>query len=410
MTEFQRLSLHVPEPAVRPGGTPDFSNVSIAKAGAVARPPVDSAPEDIRDLAYSIIRVLNREGEAVGPWAGFLSDDELLTGLRHMMKLRTFDARMLMAQRQGKTSFYMQHLGEEAVSCAFRKALRNGDMNFPTYRQAGLLIADDYPMEEMMNQIFSNESDPLRGRQLPVMYSSREHGFFTISGNLSTQYVQAVGWAMASAIKNDTKIAAAWIGDGSTAESDFHSALVFASTYKAPVILNIVNNQWAISTFQGIARGGSGTFAARGLGFGIPALRVDGNDYLAVHAVSLWAAERARRNLGPTLIEYVTYRVGAHSTSDDPSAYRPKTESEAWPLGDPVLRLKKHLIAKGAWSESRHVQAEAEILDEVLDAQKRAEAHGTLHAGGKPSVRDIFDGVYADMPAHIRRQRQEAGY
>ncbi|EHS54084.1 dehydrogenase E1 component [Rhizobium sp. PDO1-076] len=410
MTEFQRLSLHVPEPAVRPGGAPDFSNVTIAKAGAVARPEVDAAPEDIRDLAYSIIRVLNREGEAVGPWAGTLSDDELLSGLRHMMKLRAFDARMLMAQRQGKTSFYMQHLGEEAVSCAFRKALRKGDMNFPTYRQAGLLIADDYPMEEMMNQIFSNENDPLRGRQLPVMYSSREHDFFTISGNLSTQYVQAVGWAMASAIKNDTKIAAAWIGDGSTAESDFHSALVFASTYKAPVILNIVNNQWAISTFQGIARGGSGTFAARGLGFGIPALRVDGNDYLAVHAVSLWAAERARRNLGPTLIEYVTYRVGAHSTSDDPSAYRPKTESEAWPLGDPVLRLKKHLIVKGAWSESRHVQAEAEILDEVIDAQKRAEAHGTLHAGGKPSVRDIFDGVYADMPAHIRRQRQEAGY
>ncbi len=135
-----------------------------------------------------------------------------------MMKLRAFDARMLMAQRRGKTSFYMQHLGEEAVSCAFRKALQKGDMNFPTYRQAGLLIADGYPMVEMMNQIYSNEADPLHGRQLPIMYSSKEHGFFTISGNLATQYVQAVGWAMASAIKNDTKIAAAWIGDGSTAE------------------------------------------------------------------------------------------------------------------------------------------------------------------------------------------------
>ena len=193
---------------------------------------------------------------------------------------------MLMAQRQGKTSFYMQHMGEEAVSCAFRKALRPGDMNFPTYRQAGLLIAAGYPLVDMMCQIYSNELDPLKGRQMPVLYSSKEHGFFSVSGNLATQYIQAVGWAMASAIKNDTKIAAAWIGDGSTAESDFHAALVFASTYKAPVILNIVNNQWAISTFQGIARGGSGTFAARGLGFGIPALRVDGNDYLAVHAVA----------------------------------------------------------------------------------------------------------------------------
>jgi len=403
------LRLHVPEPEVRPGGTPDFSSVKIAPAGSVRRPEVDTNPEDIRDLAYSIIRVLNRQGEAVGPWAGLLSDEELIEGLRHMMTLRTFDARMLMAQRQGKTSFYMQHMGEEAVSCAFRRALQPSDMNFPTYRQAGLLIAGGYPMVDMMNQIFSNDADPLKGRQLPVMYSSKEHGFFSISGNLGTQFVQAVGWAMASAIKNDTRIAAGWIGDGSTAESDFHAALAFASTYRAPVVLNIVNNQWAISTFQGIARGGSGTFAARGLGFGLPSLRVDGNDYLAVHAVASWAAERARRNLGPTLIEYVTYRVGAHSTSDDPSAYRPKTESDAWPLGDPVIRLKNHLIRKGVWSEERQKQTEAEILDTVISAQKEAERHGTLHAGGKPSARDMFEGVYAEMPPHLRRQRQQAG-
>jgi 2-oxoisovalerate dehydrogenase E1 component alpha subunit len=409
MTDDAPLTLHVPEPEVRPGGTPDFSDVQIPKAGSVARPEVDVGPEAIRDLAYSIIRVLNRDGEAVGPWAGFLSDDELLAGLRDMMTLRTFDARMLMAQRQGKTSFYMQHMGEEAISCAVRKAIDPGDMNFPTYRQAGLLIASGYPLVDMMCQIFSNERDPLKGRQLPVLYSSREHGFFTISGNLATQYIEAVGWAMASAIKNDNRIAVAWIGDGSTAESDFHAALVFASTYKAPVMLNIVNNQWAISTFQGIARGGSGTFAARGLGFGIPALRVDGNDYPAVYAVAKWAAERARRNLGPTLIEYVTYRVGAHSTSDDPSAYRPKTESDAWPLGDPVIRLKNHLIVRGAWSEERHRQAEAEILDTVIAAQKEAESHGTLHSGGKPSVRDMFEGVYAQMPPHLRRQRQQAG-
>src|SRR5690606_26545428 len=245
--------------------------------------------------------------------------------------------------------------------------------------QAGLLIAGSYPMVEMMNQIYSNEADPLKGRQLPIMYSAKDHGFFSISGNLGTQFIQAVGWAMASAIKNDTKIAAAWIGDGSTAESDFHAALVFASTYRAPIILNIVNNQWAISTFQGIARGGSGTFAARGLGFGIPALRVDGNDYLAVHAVAKWAAERARGGLGPTLVEHVTYRVGAHSTSDEPSAYRPKTESDAWPLGDPVIRLKNHLVHLGIWSDQRHVQAEAEIMDMVIAAQKEAEKNGTLH-------------------------------
>jgi 2-oxoisovalerate dehydrogenase E1 component alpha subunit len=409
MNDYAPLTLHVPEPAVRPGDSPDFSNVQIPKAGSVARPEVDADPEAIRDLAFSVIRVLNRTGEAVGPWSGLLSDDELLAGLRDMMTLRSFDARMQMAQRQGKTSFYMQHMGEEAISCAFRKALLPGDMNFPTYRQAGLLIAGGYPLVEMMCQIYSNERDPLKGRQLPVLYSAKDHGFFSISGNLTTQYIQAVGWAMASAIKNDTKIAVGWVGDGSTAESDFHAALVFASTYKAPVVLNIVNNQWAISTFQGIARGGSGTFAARGLGFGIASLRVDGNDYLAVHAVAKWAVERARRNLGPTLIEHVTYRVGAHSTSDDPSAYRPKAESDVWPLGDPVIRLKNHLIVRGAWSEERHKQAEAEIADAVIAAQKEAERHGTLHSGGKPSVRDMFEGVFADMPPHLRRQRQQAG-
>ena len=409
MQETPKLRFHVPEPEVRPGDQPDFSNVKIPRAGTVPRPEVDADPRDIRDLAYSIIRVLNRDGEAVGPWAGSLTPDELLEGLRHMMTLRAFDARMQTAQRQGKTSFYMQHMGEEAVSCAFRRALDDSDMNFPTYRQAGLLIAGGYPMVDMMNQIYSNEADPLKGRQLPVLYSSKDYGFFSVSGNLGTQFIQAVGWAMASAIKGDTRIAAGWIGDGSTAESDFHAALVFASTYKAPVVLNIVNNQWAISTFQGIARGGSGTFAARGLGFGIPALRVDGNDYLAVHAVAKWAVERARRNLGPTLVEYVTYRVGAHSTSDDPSAYRPKTESDAWPLGDPVIRLKNHLIKLGAWSEERHVQAEAEVKDAVIAAQKEAEKHGTLHAGGKPSARDMFEGVYAELPPHLRRQRQKAG-
>ena len=408
--EERRLTLNVPEPEFRPGDTPDFTNAAIPRAGTVRRPPVDVDPEEIRDLAFTIIRVLNRKGEAVGEWAENIDPDELRKGLRDMLTLRAYDARMLKAQRQGKTSFYMQHLGEEAVSCAFQPALNPGDMNFPTYRQAGLLVSGGYPLLDMMCQVFSNDADKARGRQLPVMYSSKEFGFFSISGNLATQYIQAVGWAMGSAIRGDTKIATAWIGEGATAENDFHAALVFASTYKAPVVLNIVNNQWAISTFQGIARGGSGTFAARGLGFGIPSLRVDGNYYLAVRAVAKWATERARRNLGPTLVEYVTYRAGGHSTSDDPSAYRAKEESNAWPLGDPVLRLKGHLVAIGEWSDERHTQAEAEAHDIVRSAQREAEAIGTLTSGRQPSPRDMFEDVYAEMPPHLARQRQESGF
>ncbi|HXT09105.1 MAG TPA: thiamine pyrophosphate-dependent enzyme [Roseiarcus sp.] len=409
MPSAVRLSLHVPEPSVRPGGRPDFSHVGFAPAGQARRPPIDADPADIRDLAYSLIRVLDDEGEAVGPWAAALSPAELRQGLRDMMLTRAYDARMLLSQRQGKTSFYIQSLGEEAVACAQRKALQPGDMCFPTYRQQGLLIAAGWPLVDMMNSVFSNEKDRLKGRQLPGLYSVREAGFFTVSGNLGTQYPQAVGWAMASAIAGDAHIASAWIGDGATAESDFHAALVFASVYRAPVILNVVNNQWAISSYQGIAGGESVKFAARGHGFGIASLRADGNDYLAVHAVSAWAAERARANLGPTLIEWVTYRAAAHSTSDDPSKYRPRDEAAAWPLGDPVQRLKLHLIAKGEWSEERQQQMRAEVDAEVLEAARQAESHGTLHDGPTPSPASMFEDVYKEMPRHLREQRQQLG-
>jgi 2-oxoisovalerate dehydrogenase E1 component alpha subunit len=409
MTSAARLSLHVPEPTVRPGARPDFSHAGVAAAGEVRRPPIDVSPSDIRDLAYTMIRVLDDDGEAVGEWAGALDPDEKRKGLRDMMLTRAFDARMLLSQRQGKTSFYITCLGEEAIACAHRKALAEGDMCFPTYRQQGLLIALGWPIVDMMCEIFSNEKDHLKGRQLPGLYSFRKAGFFTVSGNLGTQYPHAVGWAMASAISGDTHIASGWIGEGATAESDFHSALVFASVYQPPVILNVVNNQWAISSYQGIAGGESARFAARAHGFGIPSLRVDGNDYLAVHAASLWAIERARANLGPTLIEWVTYRAGAHSTSDDPSKYRPKDEWAAWPLGDPVERLKLHLIRAGAWSEERQKQMQAEVDAEILDAAKEAESHGTLHDGPKPSAATMFEQVYKEMPRHLREQRQQLG-
>ena len=186
-------------------------------------------------MRKQLVRVLDDDGQAVGEWVPDLSADEKLAGLRDMMTVRSFDARMLRAHRQGKISFYMQSLGEEAIACAQQRALRPGDMHFPTYRQQGLLISSGYPIVEMMNQILSNEMDPLKGRQLPVLYSSKAHGFFSISGNLATQYIQAVGWAMASALRGGTEIASAWIGEGASAESDFHAALVFASTYQAPV-------------------------------------------------------------------------------------------------------------------------------------------------------------------------------
>ena len=409
MSQGNPLSLHVPEPTGRPGCKTDFSYLQLSAAGEVRRPNVDVQFGDTADLVSSLIRVLDDDGNAVGPWAPELSAEQMRFGLRTMMKTRIFDARMVIGQRQKKMSFYMTSLGEEAIGTAQALALKDGDMCFPTYRQQSLLMAREYPMVDMICQLLSNERDPMKGRQLPVMYSVKEKGFFSISGNLATQVPQAVGWAMASAIKGDTKIASAWIGDGATAESDFHTALTFAHVYRAPCIINVVNNQWAISTFQAIAGGESVTFAARGVGSGIASLRVDGNDFLAVYAASCWAAERARNNLGPTLIEWVTYRAGPHSTSDDPSRYRPADDWTRFPLGDPIARLRQHLTRLGAWSDEEHDRVQSELEAEVLAAQKEAEQYGTLADGRVPSAASMFEDVYKDMPEHLRRQRQQLG-
>ncbi len=402
------LHLHVPEPSGRPGRETDFSYLHLSPAGAVRRPPVDATPVSTSDLAYSLIRVIDDEGKAQGPWAPELSTDQLRAGLRAMLKTRAYDARMLIAQRQKKISFYMLCLGEEAIATAHAQALQPGDMNFPSYRQQGLLLArDDIDMVEMICQLMSNEKDPIKGRQLPVMYSYKRAGFFSISGNLATQVIQAVGWGMASAIKGDSRIASAWIGDGATAEADFHTALTFAHVYRAPVIMNVVNNQWAISTFQAIAGGESTTFAARGVGCGIASLRVDGNDYLAVYAASRWAAERARSNLGPTLIEWVTYRGGAHSTSDDPSRYRPADDWSHFPLGDPIERLRQHLQGLGAWSDEEHEATRKELDAQVGAALKKAESYGSLTGGHLADAATMFDDVYEHVPAHLQSQRHE---
>jgi 2-oxoisovalerate dehydrogenase E1 component alpha subunit len=409
MSPYPPLRLHVPEPSARPGRETDFAYLKLSPAGATRRPPVDTRPSETEDIVDALVRVLDDDGRAVGPWDPQADPGLLLRGMRAMLKTRIFDARMLVAQRQKKISFYMQCLGEEAIGIGQALALEPDDMCFPTYRQQGILVARGYPLVDMMCQLLSNERDPMKGRQLPVMYSSRSHGFYSIAGNLGTQYIQAVGWAMASAIQGGTRIASAWIGDGSTAAADFHNALTFAAVYRAPVILNVVNNQWAISSFQGIAGGEVATFAWRGVGGGIASLRVDGNDFLAVLAASRWAAERARRGLGPTLVEWVTYRAAAHSTADDPSKYRPADDWARFPLGDPVERLKKHLIRLGAWSDEQHAQALRSLEAKIAAALKEAEGYGCLATGHVHDASTLFDDVFKDMPPHLRRQRDELG-
>jgi len=402
------LRLHVPEPRFRPGDAPDFSWIEVPPAGSAAKPDISASVAETEPLATGLVRVLDEDHKAVGPWNPKLEADTLRKILRDMVLQRIFDDRMYRAQRQGKTSFYMKATGEEAIAITAAAALDRDDMNFPTYRQQGLLIARGYPLLEMMCQIYSNKGDKLHGRQLPIMYSSKEHGFFTVSGNLATQFPQAVGWAMASAIKGDSRIAVGWIGDGATAEGDFHSGMTFAAVYNAPAILCVVNNQWAISSFSGIAGAEKATFAQRATGYGIPGLRVDGNDVLAVYSAMRWAADRARSNLGSTLIEFFTYRAEGHSTSDDPTGYRPAGEAKAWPLGDPIDRLKHHLVTLGEWDDERHHAMHHECDTQVRAAQKEAEKLGVLPQQGTDNIESMFDDVYADVPWNLAEQRDQA--
>ena len=403
-----RLELYVPTPPARPGGHASFEHLEIPPAGTVRRPDSTCDESEIRDLPYALIRVLDDEGRAVGPWDPMLTPDRMRKGLRAMMLTRTFDDRLFRTHRQGKTSFYMKSTGEEAIGAAQSLALVTGDMCFPTYRVMSWLHARDYPLDLMVNQIFSNEKDPLKGRQLPILFSARDYDFYSLSGNVGSRFGHAVGWAMASAYKHDDKIALAYIGEGTTAEGDFHEALTFASVYRPPCILCVTNNQWAISSFAGIAGGEMTTFAAKALAYGLPGLRVDGNDFLAVTAATQWAADRARTNRGATLIEFFTYRASGHSTSDDPTKYRPADEAGYWPLGDPIERLRQHLILQGEWSEAQHEALAAEIDDAVRLAVKEGEAVGTL-GKSKPSVSEMFKCVFKEPDWRVIEQRRELG-
>lgn len=417
MPEVRPMTLSVPEPPARPGEEPDFSHLDIPPAGVVPRLPIDCPADATHPLTTSIIRVLDDDGTPVGEWEPEMSDELKVKALRHLIETRRFDEQALLLQRQGKAGFAIQSKGEEAVSVGAALAVDASspgygpglDMHFPTYRQEGILMALEGNLLEMTCQLLSNTGDRLKGAQLPSMHSVPEKGFFSVSGNLATQLIQAVGWAMASAIEAKQNVAVAWTGEGATAENDFHSALVFASVYQPPVIINVVNNQWAISSFQGIAGGQSATFAQRGTGYGLPTLRADGNDLAAVYAVTEWAVERARAGLGPTLIEWITYRVGSHSSSDDPSRYRSSEAPTSWPLGDPIVRWEQHLRGQGLITQAEIDEMRAEVIDRMEATVAEAETYGTMSSGPQLSARHMFEHVYAEMPAHLREQRQDLG-
>ena len=410
MSEGDKASKSTPfrvgNPPARPGEKPTFSSWDFQPEDLKKLDPLKCTSKDTEKHAYGLLRVLNDSNDAKGEWDPKLDPDTLRMGLEYMMKLRIFDDRMLKMQRTGKLSFYMRSLGEEAIAIAQTMALEEQDWIFPSYRQPGAQFVRGRDMVSMICHCIGNELDNVKGRQMPVHYTYREGRYISVSSPVGTQFSQAVGVALASKYKQLDEVTITWIGDGASAEGDYHYALNFASIFKAPVILNVVNNQWAISTHSNFASNNQ-NFAIRGIPYGIPSIRVDGNDFLALYSVTKWARERAAKDLGPTHIEVLTYRAGAHSSSDDPSRYRPKDSNDFWPGGDPIERLKLHLIQTNDWSEKMHEELENRIDSEVMDAYKEAVKYGDLANGPYPSSDAIFTDVYETPPWHLLEQWDE---
>jgi 2-oxoisovalerate dehydrogenase E1 component alpha subunit len=399
------IALRVPNAPHRPGDQPRF-NPFHTQPGDLSRPDSLAPHTELREHASSLIRVLRDDGTPAGPWQPQISPHQLRSGLEMMMRARQFDARMVAMQRQGRLSFHVSSKGEEATSVAGAMSFASHDMLFPSYRQPGLLLVRGMPMIAMIGQIIGNCCDNAKGRQMPVHYSWRAGNVVSISSPVGTQLPQAVGAAMAFAYRGERRVVGAWIGDGTAAQGDFHHALNFASVFRPPCALHVVDNQWAISTHRNIATGGA-TFAARADAYHLPGLRVDGNDFLAVYAAESWAVERARRGGGPTLIELLTYRREAHSTSDDPTRYRAPDEAKLWPGGDPIERVSNYLIRLGEWTESAHRDLNAALEQEVATTFQQAEAFGNATTGFGYSNDSLFEDVYAKVPDHLQEQLGE---
>jgi 2-oxoisovalerate dehydrogenase E1 component alpha subunit len=399
------MVLHVPAAPHRPGDRPHFEKL-CDQPGGLPRPDTLAAYEALRPHAVGMIRVLADDGTAAGDWQPHLTAQQLRGGLETMLRTRHFDARMIAVQRQGRLSFYVSSKGEEAAAVAGAMAYAQRDMLFPTYRQQGLFLARGMPLLSMMCQLIGNRYDNAKGRQMPVHYSWRAGNVVSISSPVGTQLPQAVGAAMAFAYRGERQVVGGWVGDGTSAQGDFHYALNFASVFRPPVVLHVVDNQWAISTHRNLASGGA-TFAARADAYALPGLRVDGNDFLAVYAAEAWAIERARRGGGPTLVEHVTYRRDAHSTSDDPSQYRAADEADHWPGGDPIERLKQYLIRMGEWSQDAHQHLDAAIERDVAATFQQAESLGSSATDYGHTAESMFEDVYALPPRHLREQLQE---
>jgi len=390
-----------PKPlAKKSSGTTDKAVFRSAQEGSGAKAlkpgkglPVSGAYRDDLD------RVLDDNNRPDTKKEPKLTRDQLLEMYRNMMLTRIYDERGMMLQRQGRIGFYVPSFGQEAIQTGTAAALSKTDWIFPSYREPGVFLYRGADVYQMLCNLWGNSGDVCKGRQMPVHYSFKALRLFSVSSPISTQVIQATGASLASVLKGEKDVAITYFGDGGTSENDFHTGLTFAGAMKTPTVFICTNNQTAISV-PTQKQCGAKRLADKAIGYGMPGVAVDGNDILAVYNATKEAVDRARRGEGPTLIECVTYRIGPHSSSDDPTRYRNEETYEFWKKRDPIERFRAYLIGKKMWSDKEDAALMEDLKAKLADAVERAEAQPP------PGIEDVFNDVYAELTPQLLRQRE----
>lgn len=347
------------------------------------------------DLPFAI---LNEDGSCAQEYRELIDDSELLRVLDRMALNRAIDRRFLALQRQGRLGFYMTSTGEEATTIGAAYCLRDADPIFLTYRELGSLLWRGIPLELLLHQLIGNSQDLCKGRQMPVHYCYRGWNIPSVSSPVGTQLPHACGFAYAARLRGTGQVALAFLGEGTASQGDFHTALNFSGVFRVPAVFVIRNNGYAISTPESLQTAAE-SLAARAEGYGLPGARVDGNDFLAVINAVGQAVERARSGGGPTLIEALTYRMGAHSTADDPSAYRSEEEARRWQELDPQLRLRRHARFRGIWSDELERDTEARFEERISRLVAECEPFPP------PPLESLFEDVTREPSPQLEEQR-----
>ncbi len=367
-----------------------------AQKTATAAPPAVT-PDPYATPPTGLYQLVDPEGVEVAPVPPLPAGLGVRL-LEAMLFQRALDQRMLNLQRQGRIGFYGTAKGQEGATLGTGAAFGPDDWVFPALREGAIALWRGMPLEHYVAQCFGNAMDVTHGRQMPCHYSDGPHHYVSLSSPIATQVTQAAGAARAAQIRGDPVVVGGYMGDGATSEADFHAGLNFAAVWRAPAVFVCQNNQWAISVPVKMQTA-SETIAVKALAYGMPGLRVDGNDVLGCYVAAAAAVARARRGEGPTFLECLTYRLGGHSSSDDPSKYRDEREALAWEKKDPLKRHRAWLVARGEWDDAR----EEAFL--AVAGKRITDAIAAVEAAPAPALETLFSDVYATLPPHLADQR-----